>query len=614
MHVRVPAPNLRGLAILASAALALAGAGAASLGGSAQAARSPAAAAASRLDVLPYPGTPDASPLTQIDFPALAPSQLVTIAVWGSRSGTHQGSLGTMGDGRGTAFVPAKPFTPGEQVNVRAILRSGNRINFGFAIARPVSMPMNAATTAASANSGTVDGATGVVHQTNNGFTRSFYSEPGLHPPIVSVSGTNPDPGLGDIVTDAHKSIQAGPLILDPQGRYLWFDPLPDGQAGFNTMVQNYRGHSYLTFWEGFVSGGVGSGTDVMLNHSYQVVKTVNAANGYKADLHEFAITPQGNAIITIFSPVQADLRSVGGSRTGTLLDSIVEEINIASGKLLWEWHAYGHVHIAESYAGKPGANPYDFFHVSSVQQLPNGNFLVSGRHTWAVYDINPATGKIVWVLGGKHSSFKIGRGANFSWQHDAMMQPNGDITLFDNGAGYKRTEKQSRGLRIRLNFSKKQATLVHQYVHVPPVSSDSEGSVQPLADGNVFVGFGNTPVFAEYTNAGKQLFTGGFRSPVQFHRALRFAWSGQPTGSPFAAASATSSGTVVYASWNGATDIASWLVLAGPTPSALQPVASRGWNGFETGISTSSTQPYFAVQALNSAGQVLGTSAPIPR
>ncbi len=566
-----------------------------------------------RLDVLPYPGTPDASPQTQIDFPALAPSQLTAVTVSGSRSGAHQGMLDTMGGGHGTAFVPARPFASGEQVTVRGTLRNGGRVSFGFGVAKPVPMTVNAATTAASEYS---RGSKGVVHGPNdsNGFTRSFFSQPGLHLPIVSVSRTNPDQASGDILTDAHRSIQAGPLILDPQGRPIWFNPLSGGQAGFDTQVQSYRGHSYLTYWQGYVSGGVGSGNDVMLNHAYQVVKTVSAANGYKADLHEFSITPQGNALITIFAPVQADLRSVGGSRNGMLMDSIVEEINIASGRLLWEWHAYGHIHIAESYAGRPGTSPYDFFHVNSIQQLPNGNFLISGRHTWAVYEINPATGKIVWVVGGKHSTFRIGRGANFSWQHDAQMQPNGDITVFDNGAGYKRTEKQSRGLRIRLNMSKRQATLIRQYAHSPSVLSISEGNVQRLANGNVFLGFGNTPVFAQYTNTGKQLWTGSFRSPVQLYRAFRQQWSGQPTGSPSAAASPTSSGTTVYASWNGATDIASWRLLAGPSPGALQPVGGRGFNGFETGISTSSTQPFFAVQALNSSGRVLGTSSAVPR
>ena len=162
--------NLRGLAVCACAALLLF---------MALAARSQGAASAPRLDVLPYPGTPDASPRTQIDFPALAPSQLANLAVSGSRSGIHQGALGTMGGGRGAAFVPSKQFTAGEQVTVRGALRSGTRIGFAFVIARPVSMPENAATTAASENSGAVDGAVGVVHATNdaNGFTRSFRSD-----------------------------------------------------------------------------------------------------------------------------------------------------------------------------------------------------------------------------------------------------------------------------------------------------------------------------------------------------------------------------------------------------------------------------------------------------
>ncbi len=314
--------------------------------------------------------------------------------------------------------------------------------------------------------------------------------------------GNNPDQQSGDILTDAHRSIQAGPLILNPQGQVLWFDPLPSGQAGFNLAVQQYAGQSVLTFWQGLVSNGVGSGEDVILNHSYQTVGVVQAANGYHADLHEFQITPQGNAFITAYAPVQADLSSVGGPKNGTLLDAIVQEINIRTGQLLWEWHAYGHVHLAESYAGKPNGNPYDFFHIDSVQPLSNGNVLVSARHMFAVYEINQATGKILWVLGGKHSSFRIGRGANFSWQHDARMQSNTQITLFDDGAGYKKTESQSRGMRISLNTRTRQATLVRQYAHVPPVLSPAEGSVQPLYNGNVFVGFGSNPYFAEYTGA----------------------------------------------------------------------------------------------------------------
>ncbi len=564
-----------------------------------------------QLDVLPYPGTPDASSRTQIDFYKLGAWRVRSLTVTGSRSGVHAGRLTSLRINPGVAFIPDRPFASGERVTVRASLvrraSASKHVQFSFSIASPGRV-------AAGASSAGPDGPAvvhGKLHAAS--FTHSFYSEPWLNPPTVSAS-RNPDQQSGDILTDAHRSTQAGPLILNSQGQVLWFDPLPNGQAGFDLNVQQYAGQSVLTFWQGYVSGGVGSGEDVMLNHAYQTVGVVQAANGFHADLHEFQITPQGDAFITAYAPVQADLSSVGGSKTGTLLDSVIQEINIRTGQLLWEWHAYGHVHLAESYAGKPNSNPYDFFHVNSIQQLSGGNILVSARHTFAVYEINQATGKINWVLGGKHSSFKIGHGANFSWQHDARMQSNGDITVFDDGAGYKKTEGQSRGMRIRLNMRTRQATLVHQYAHVPPVSSNGEGNTQHLSNGNVFVGFGSNPYFAEYTNAGRQTFSASFNYPVEFYRAYRAQWSGQPTGSPFGAASATSSGTTVYASWNGATDIASWRVYAGASASSLSYVAQGAFTGFETAIPTSSTGPYFKVQAIDAQGRVLGTSDPVTR
>ncbi len=612
MHLPARMRQARVIGIVICIASALVG------GGAAEAAHGPSKVASSPLEVLPYPGTPDASAQTQIDFPKLSPSHLHALRVKGSRSGVHSGRLTPLDGGRGAAFKPSRPFAGGERVTVAARLapaggpvadgRGIKRLDFGFTIAVPGKAARNVSAAGA-------DGPAIVHANLNPGyFTHSFRSEPWLHPPVVVDGNKDPDLQSGDILLDAHRSIQAGPLILDPQGEVLWFDPLPNGQAGFNLSVQPYAGQSVLTFWQGYVSDGIGSGEDVILNHAYQTIATVEAANGYHADLHEFQITPQGNAFITAYAPVQADLSSVGGPASGTVLDSIVQEINIRTGQLLWEWHAYGHVHLAESYAGKPSGNPYDFFHVNSVQQLSNGNILVSARHTFAVYEINPTTGKIVWVLGGKHSSFQIGHGANFSWQHDARMQPNGDITVFDDGDGYKRTEGQSRGMRIRLDVRTRQATLVHQYAHVPPVLSDGEGNLQRLPNGYVFVGFGTNPYFTEFTQPGHQLFTASFRYPVEFYRAFRYAWYGQPAGAPFVAASPTSSGTTVYASWNGATDIASWRVLAGPSASSLSYVAQSPFSGFETAISAPTTQPYIAVQAIGSQGQVLGTSGAVAR
>lgn len=554
------------------------------------------------LEVLPFPGTPDASPGTQIDFPAVEVSQLRRVTVTASISGAHPGRLQALA-GHGSAFYPSRPFVNGDRVTVRTLLASGRRFAYSFTVAAPV-------------HDRIVHGAINPVHQAINpaAFTRTFHSAPNLHPPVVVTNGRDPDPAAGDIFLDAQRSIQAGPLILDPQGRPVWFDPLSGSDAATDLAVQQYQGRSVLTFWEGAISGGVGQGYDVIMDHSYQTIATVHAANGYQTDLHEFEITPQGNALVDIYTPVHADLRSVGGPANGVLLDNIVQEINISTGRLLWEWHAYGHVHIAESYAGRPGTAPYDFFHINSIQQLPDGDFLISARHTFAVYDINPATGRIRWILGGKHSSFKVGPGANFEWQHDARLY-GWTLTVFDDGAGYRRSESQSRALEIWLHPNSMRATLTRAFTHTPPVLSDSEGNMQVLPDHNVFVGFGSNPYFAEYSPTGRQLFSDRFAYPVEFYRAYRFPWYGYPPLSNLAAAATpTANGTTVYASWNGATQIATWRVLAGPTPRSLSVVAQRPYNGFETGIATSSTAPYFAVQALDAGGQVLGTSQAVPR
>jgi hypothetical protein len=567
--------------------------------------RARAATSPSALDVLPFPDTPDTSPQTAIDFPTLTPQQVLAVNVTGSRSGVHEGRLSALPHGRGTAFTPDRPFASYERVAVRATLRSKQVISFSFGVAAPLpGMTAGPRRTSVQPNS--------VRHDVRdaNGLTHSFRSAPGLHPPIEWLSGTDPDPGSGYIFADAQNTIQPGPMILDPAGHLVWFQPLHQS-AALNVQVQSYDGRSVLTYWQGYVvPPGVGVGTDVILDHSYQTIATVKAGNGYKADLHEFQITPQGTALITAYAPVKANLHALGGPRNGSILDSIVQEVDIATGQVLWEWHAYGHVHLADSYAGKPTSKPYDFFHVNSVQQLPNGNLLVSARHTWAVYEINKQTGKIVWSLGGKHSSFKIGRGASFSWQHDAQMQPDGTITVFDNGAGTYKTESQSRALRIRL--SGRQATLVRAYPHRPSLLSENEGSVQTLPDGNLFVGWGNSPYFSEFRSGGRQLFSVRLNAPLQSYRAFRLPWWGQPTVPPSISVSATSGGARVYASWNGATAVASWQALAGPSPGSLAPVATAPHTNFETALFAANPGPYYAVEALASDGRVLGISAPV--
>jgi hypothetical protein len=353
----------------------------------------------------------------------------------------------------------------------------------------------------------------------------------------------------------------------------------------------------------------------VILNHQYRQIARVCAAHGYSADAHEFQITPQGNALISVYASVKADLSSIGGPRSGSLIDSIIQEINIPTGQLIWEWHASGHVPLDSTHANKPRGRPYDFFHINSIQPLPDHKLLVSGRNTWALYKIDMRTGRVMLVIGGRHSYLRMGPGANFEWQHDARMQPDGTITVFDNATvGGVARKPESRALRIRLNFERRRATLVHAFTNQPAVLASSQGSVQPLSDGNTFVGWGAAPYLAEFDPRGAQLFSLHFGSGVRTYHGLRVQWWGQPTTPPSVAVIPTSRGTRVYASWNGATTVQSWQVLAGPNAAALSPVGQFAKTSFETKIWVPSTAAYFAVQALSSSGQLLSTSAAVAR
>ncbi len=213
--------------------------------------------------------------------------------------------------------------------------------------------------------------------------------------------------------------------------------------------------------------------------------------------------------------------------------------------------------------------------------------------------------------MGGKRSQVKAVNGAATAFQHDATVQANGTITLFDNGAVPK-VHPQSRAIVVSVNAHARTDTLLARYEHSRGLSSSSQGSMQTLPGGDVFVGWGAEPYFSEFSSAGQLLYDAHWHGSYQSYRAYRFPWTGTPASPPSIAASAPSlsSPVSVYASWNGATGVASWRVLAGPSPTQLTPVANAAKSGFETTIVTPGPETYVAVQALNDAGTVLGTSA----
>ena len=179
---------------------------------------------------------------------------------------------------------------------------------------------------------------------------------------------------------------------------------------------------------------------------------------------------------------------------------------------------------------------PFDYFHINSIDVEQDGDLLVDSRNTWAAYDVDAKTGQVRWQLGGKHSSFKLGPGASTAWQHDASQQPDGAITFFDNGASPK-VHKQSRAIEVTLEQADMTATLARSYEHQNPLVADSQGNVQALAGGDWMVGWGQAGYLSEVSATGQVLFDAHLPPDWESYRAFVAPWSGQPASPPAVAA-----------------------------------------------------------------------------
>src|SRR5690349_7419561 len=517
----------------------------------------PAAARASDLAISPAAGTPDASPQTQISILGVAPRSIRSVSATGSTTGPHHGRLRAYRGPRGASFVPAQPFAQGERVSAVVRIKGRAPARFSFTIARfgPTQPVLN-------------------LPVRQPGKLQQFVSAPDLAPPKITVlkHSTGGDifltplpspivhPGSNNVVTISPVG-PGGPMIVDARGNLVWFKQLtpPDGAA--NLRLQKLGRRTVLTWWEGPVTPqAFGLGQGVIADSSYRTIKTVHAGNGYPMDIHEFTLTPEGTALFPIYSPVLVHLPGTPAGRLSQLLDAIVQEVDIATGLVVWEWHSYGHVPLSESYATPANSSSYDAFHINSIQPLAGGRVLVSMRDTSALYEIRRAAGRIVWKLGGKASTFRLGRGARFWFQHDAQMLPNGEISLFDDQAGPPQRAPSSRGLVLSLDAKRRRAAVVSEYRRPADTSAQSEGSLQTLPNGNRLVGFGAQPFFSEFTAGGRMVFDAQLPQDDGSYRAYRFPWKATPRSKPDAVMRAG----VVYVSWNGATEVARWQVLAG--------------------------------------------------
>lgn len=462
-----------------------------------------------------------------------------------------------------------------------------------------------------------------VASSTVAGGVQTFKSRPDLLAPEVVIDQPAPARLGGLVVTESHGGTpQSGPLILDQNGRIVWFNPLAADPASplraFNVSVQDYLGQPALCWFEGVVVGthgvGYGQGNYRIVDTSYRPLATVSARQGYKGDLHEFQLTPHGTALFTCYGTATASMRIGGRMRSVPYAFGVVQEVDLTTGKLLFHWRSDHHIKLTESYR-EPVLQPgwlWDYMHINAISVDPSDNNLViSGRNTCACYKVDRKTGRVIWRLGGKQSDFVMGAKTRFHFQHDVNMHPDGVLTLFDNEGGPPQEASQSRALVLAVDLRRMRVNLKHAFHHQPAVYSDALGSVQPLPDGRWFVGWGRSTYFTKYKSSGEVVFDGHLTPGAVSYRAFLESWKSTPATLPDVAAVRSGSAATVYASWNGATELSGWVVLGGEAQGTLAGVGRARVAGFETAISLPSAPPWIAVSAVDVNGRVLATSQP---
>ena len=448
-----------------------------------------------------------------------------------------------------------------------------------------------------------------------------FLTEPSWSPPAITIetpaSGTAP--GLVFIAPMAAGGSTIppgtyGPSILDNSGEPVWFLPLQT-EVGQNFRAQTYRGQPVLTWYEG-PTGSTYGGSCVIYDDAYRELKRVHGGNGYSLDLHEFLITDRDTALVAIYNTVTTDLTSTGGAANAQVVEGIVQEIEIETGEVLFEWRSLDHVGVDESYLSTPGATgSIDYFHLNAIDVDTDGNLLVSGRNTSTVYKLDRKTGEIIWRLGGMNSDFQMGPGATFNFQHDPRSHEDGTLTLFDNGAsgpGTQDIEPMSRPMRLRLDTDAMTAALVQVYETATPRLATALGNVQQQPHGGVFVNWGTAGAFSEFAPDGSVIFDATLPAGTDSYRAFRFPWVGRPATRPSVTATAAASGQIaVAASWNGATEVTHWQFHTGPSAAKIAAVTTVPRSGFETIVQLPSAA-FVAVTAFGANDDALGSSPPV--
>ena len=556
--------------------------------------------------VYPAVGTQFASDTTTFSFRGVKPKHLGKVKVFGSKTGQVGHTRLKHSDGRGVSIVPKEAFVPGEGVRVitRRNLVGAKSGTFSVRIGR---------------HYGPDDEPGGPNEVPVVG---GLKSRPDLKPPKIDLQVPGVDAAPGKVFIAPRED---GYVIADNYGRISWFRPVNFAGAnetinGFRT--QTYQGRPVLTTWLGRRTQAhfAQIGYFEIRNRKYNRIRVFKPGNGYGADTHEFRITPWNTALVISYRGVIIKDPLIPGGE-GRVIDGVVQEVDIKTGAVLFEWHSLDDVPLdQDNPQTHSGEGTWDYFHLNSVAPDGKKGFIISARRNSGVYRINRKNAKVSWYLNGINGGdFDLAEDAGFIGQHDAQRLPNGEISIFDNGRqggrpGTAPPGAVASGLVLRLSRENgaRKATLVKRYVHPGMEPAGARGNFEILPNGNPFIGWGSIPQVTEHSPEGEVLFDLTFEDlEADTYRAYKAPWHGIPKGRPaIASESDGSGGATVWVSWNGSQSTARWRVLTGSDRTNLEPVKTSNWKNLETEIDVPVVGEKIQVEAISHRGKTIGRSA----
>jgi len=276
--------------------------------------------------------------------------------------------------------------------------------------------------------------------------------------------------------------------LIDMQGRVVhrWKMPYTPGQQGILLPNGNllYLGRTETHKGPEQHLGGY---SGILLEADWDGKVVWEYENDYIH--HDFWRKDDGNTLIIRWygmMPEDVEAKIKGGLLPGAVIGTrlgapgkmwatAIQEIT-PDGKVVWQWKDYEHLE-PELDIISPLDWRSEWMHCNSVEELPEGNILISARSLSTLYIINKATGDVKWRWGP----------AEIAHQHDATFLENGNILCFDNGMGRFNSEMNySRAVEVNPKTNR----IEWEYKDNPPTEfySGIQAGCQRLPNGNTLI------------------------------------------------------------------------------------------------------------------------------